>query len=192
MITVLLCYATYAILVTIFYKYARMAGDLKRFSAFLLICIPTDSVILSILFAGEMMAAYMDKENDMDVYDLFHIVPIAAIIGGIVYKVINGYEIQYIINIYNLIPIIFTLITIKARGLSDTFAMIAYSLYGIYAGVDTFYIILGFFIGHVLQFINQTIYCRKKSILFKDKPMMPFLPSLYIGFVIIIVITTYI
>lgn len=181
-------YLIYAGCVLISYTFGKRTGVFKKFPVLALICIPTDNFILMASLGFCVIAAYMDIEDNMNVYDIYHIIPIIVIFSGIVYKVINkNFYIRDIFNFYNLVPVIFVIFTVTTRGFADTLALLVYSLLGIYLKLDALYIIMGFTLSYFIQFIKQCIICKKKGISLKNKEPSAFLPSLYIGNSIIII-----
>ena len=175
-------YVAYILCLIVAYIFGKKTGIFKHFPVVSLLCIPTNSIMLMSSLAFCVIAAYMDKENDMEVYDIYHIAPIVCLIIGIIYKIINKQlDTMALHSIYTYIPLIFTILTVKTRGFADTLAMTVYALLGIYLEIDALYIILGYFIGYLIQFIIQCIYCKKEKIPFRDKPKRAFLPALYIG-----------
>ena len=181
-------YLIYIGCVLISYIFGKRTGVFKKFPVLALICIPTDNFILMASLGFCVIAAYMDIEDNMNVYDIYHIIPVIIISGGIIYKVINkNFYIRETLSFYNLVPIIFTILTITTRGFADTLALLVYSLLGIYLKIDALYIIMGFTLSYFIQFIKQCIICKKKDISLKNKEPNAFLPSLYIGNSIVII-----
>lgn len=175
-------YLIYISCILISYYFGKRTGVLKKFPVLALICIPSGSYLLMFSLGFCVMAAYMDIKNDMDVYDIYHLIPLIVIVVGLVNKVITRQtDISYIFNFYNLIPLLFTLATIKTRGFADTLALLVYSLLGIYYKVDSLIVICAFSFSYFIQIIIQCVYCKKENIKFSDKPKLAFLPALYIG-----------
>ena len=181
MIQYIISYLSYITAILIAFAYGKLTGVIVRFPIKAVIFLPLSCPFTSAALGFEVMAAYMDKEYDMNVYDIYHICAGMMICIEFIYKILKGTFVFSMINIYDCIPIIFIILTVFTRGLSDTLAMIVYAMSCLIHYINPLYIIMGFLLGHVIQIIIQYIYCKRKNIKYKEKPALPFLPALYVG-----------
>lgn len=137
--------------------------------------------LLGIIIGFMIVASDMDYRTK-EIYDFLNIFPICVCLICII--------IHPVITFQNLIPLIFTWLTVTTRGFGDTLAMTVFSLYGIYEQ-DPLMILTGFMAGYFLQFVYQIYKARKSGISRKEWAKgytLPFLPALFIGFLISILL----
>lgn len=189
----IMCYFVYLSVIIIGFVYGKKMGAFKcKFPLILLLTFPTKNIILAIILGCEAIAAYMDIKNNMDVFDMYHYTAYMAIVIGIIVTVTNeGFIFFSYIRLYDLLPLIFVLITVKTRGFSDTLAMVAYCTYALYTKTDALFVLIAIFASYLLQILIQIIHCKKIHIKFKKHEHLPFLPALYIGHGVIFTIATF-
>lgn len=147
---------------------------------FILLC---QNILFSIILGFTAVAAQMDKQTKT-VYDYLSIIPI--IISLIFIFCINP---KPSIDIFILAPLIFTIMTFFARGFADTLFMVLFSIYGIKYS-DPFVILMCFLTAYLIQLMIKIYKCIKEHKPYREnrdpEKALPFMPSLFFGFSIII------
>ena len=136
---------------------------------------------LMALVLASCLVASEDDIKSLMVYDYYSFIPALAIIIGII--IIRPH-----FEIWNLVPVVFCILSIYTRGRADTFMMIIFGLYGIYIN-DPFAVLLGYTMAYIWQLLFQLVMCGKHHIRYKERRKMdgfrlPFMPALSIGFML--------
>ena len=141
-----------------------------------------DSLPIGRLVFAYVLLVFSAVSADMDcqttwVYSWLLYPPIIYGVAVCVVRLFTGQFVFSVDTVFELLPLVFTILTIKTRGFADTLLMIGYCLYGLLYGnpVTT---LLGFLIGYVIQACLR-IWKRK----YKGK-RLPFIPALFVGFVL--------
>ena len=144
--------------------------------------------LFACILAATAVAAQMDKKTK-SVYDYLSFIPmVAAVIALVVQKPLLFGKGAWVLWL----PLIFTVATAFARGLADTFFMVLFALYGMTAE-EPLMTILGYLIAYIAQLLIKLYKCHREGKPYREgkgEEALPFMPALYYGFAVSVLIYT--
>lgn len=152
----------------------------------------TKDIVVTIFLIFYVIASIIDGYTKK-VADVFHLIPFIAAFGFIIADILRKdsylFHFGWIDYLFLFAPMIFCLFTIHTRGMADTLFMMNLWVLYIYLNRDMMVLLISYFLGYMIQFMYRVLYCKEKHLAYTDNTLrLPFLPSLFGGFLICFVL----